>query len=134
MKGVILASHGDLAKGLLNTSELFFGKQEQLVACCIYQDDNPDDFSEKLKKEIINVDTGDGVIVLCDLLFGTPCNCLARLINEGIENFDVITGMNLAILLQILSTRENMDIDLKEALNQGVQGIQDLKEMLNKAI
>ena len=132
MKGIIVTSHGDMAQGLLETSKLFFGEQPQMKAFCLQATDNPDDFVEVLRKGIEEVDTGDGVIVFCDMLFGSPCNCLARIIGADLENdkIEVITGMNLAMILQILATREAGNVNVQELLDAGIQGITNLKEVL----
>lgn len=132
MKGIIVTSHGDMAQGLLETSKLFFGEQPQMKAFCLQATDNPDDFVEVLRKGIEEVDTGDGVIVFCDMLFGSPCNCLARIIGADLENdkIEVITGMNLAMILQILATREAGEVNVQELLDAGIQGITNLKEVL----
>ena len=86
MKGIIITSHGNMAQGILETSQLFFGQQEQIKALCLQANDNPDDFVEVLKQGIKDVDTGDGVIVFCDMLFGSPCNCMLRILSENIDN------------------------------------------------
>lgn len=133
MKGIVLASHGEMANGLLDTSKLFFGDQEQLTTACIYSGQDPAEYVDILRKKIDEVDSGDGVVVLCDILFGTPCNSLGRLIGEGKTNFDVITGMNLPILLQLLAVRENEDVDIDNLISQGTEGIKDFKAILNSA-
>jgi mannose PTS system EIIA component len=134
MKGIVLASHGEMANGLLDTSKLFFGDQEQLTTACIYAGQDPGEYVDILRDKINEVDTGEGTIVLCDVLFGTPCNSLGRLIGEGMTNFEVITGMNLPILLQLLAIRENGDVDIADLVNQGVEGIKDFKAILNSAL
>ena len=103
-----------------------------MKAFCLQATDNPDDFVEVLRKGIEEVDTGDGVIVFCDMLFGSPCNCLARIIGADLENdkIEVITGMNLAMILQILATREAGEVNVQELLDAGIQGITNLKEVL----
>ena len=132
MKGILLTSHGPMAQGILETSKLFFGEQEQIKACCLDANDNPDDFIEVLKSAIDEIDTGDGVIVFCDMLFGSPCNCMARVIAEDLESdqIKVITGVNLAMILQILAVREAGDVDTEELLKSGHDGIADLKAIL----
>ncbi len=133
MKGIVIASHGDMAKGILESSKLFFGEQEQLKACCIYGSDSPDDFRETLKTAINEVDTGDGVIVFCDILSGTPSNSAAILMGEGMDNFEVVDGVNMPMVLQALAVREFGELDLNDLAEQGRQGIVILKEMLEKA-
>ena len=132
MKGIVITSHGPMAQGILETSKLFFGEQPQIKACCLSADDNPDEFVDVLKEAIKEVDTGDGVIVFCDMLFGSPCNCMARILAENLEDesVQVITGVNLAMILQILSVRENSDVDAAELLQSGHDGIANLKEIL----
>ena len=132
MKGIIIASHGAMAQGILETSKLFFGDQEQMQAYCLQANDNPDDFVEKLKQGIKEVDSGDGVMVFCDMLFGSPCNCMMRILSENIDNpkLDVICGVNLAMVLQILAVRESSDCTVEELLDAGHQGIADLKATL----
>ena len=128
MKGIVITSHGPMAQGILETSKLFFGDQPQLTARCLNADDNPDEFVDALKEAIAEVDTGDGVFVFCDMLFGSPCNCMARVVAEDLESdkVKVVTGVNLAMILQILATREAGDPTVEELLNAGKDGIVDL--------
>lgn len=129
MKGIVIASHGPMAQGILETSKLFFGEQQQMKAFCLQANDNPDDFVEVLRQGIKDVDTGDGVYVFCDMLFGSPCNCMMRIISEDLDNpnLEVICGVNLAMILQILAVRENSECTVQELLDAGHQGIADLK-------
>ena len=132
MKGIVIASHGAMAQGILETSKLFFGEQEQMKAFCLQANDNPDEFVERLRRGIADVDTGDGVVVFCDMLFGSPCNCMLRILSENVDNpkLDVICGVNLAMVLQILAVRENSECSVQELLDAGNQGIADLKAVL----
>ncbi|MCF0108994.1 MAG: PTS sugar transporter subunit IIA [Erysipelotrichaceae bacterium] len=131
MKGIIIASHGDMAQGMLETTKLFFGEQPQLKAFCLQASDNPDEFVLRLEEGIKEVDTGDGVIVFCDILFGSPCNCMMRILGVEFEKegLDVITGVNLPMVLQALTTREG-EVDLQGLLDAGSQGIADLKAVI----
>ena len=132
MKGIVITSHGPMAQGILETSKLFFGEQPQMTARCLSAEDNPDEFLDTLKEAISEVDTGDGVIVFCDMLFGSPCNCMARIVAEDMESdkIQVITGVNLAMILQILAVREASDVSVEELLKSGNEGIADLKAVL----
>ena len=132
MKGIVITSHGPMAQGILETSKLFFGDQPQMKACCLSAEDNPDEFVDVLKQAVAEVDTGDGVIVFCDMLFGSPCNCMARVIGADLQSdrIKVLTGVNLSMILQILSTREAGDPAVEELLNAGKEGIGDLNAIL----
>ncbi|MCR5449749.1 MAG: PTS sugar transporter subunit IIA [Solobacterium sp.] len=127
MIGIILASHGPMAEGLLHTSEWFFQDQKQLEALCLTPDTSPEMFTERLGEAISRVDSGDGVLVLCDLLYGSPCSCTANLLSGNVE---MITGMNLGILLELLGSRENGTPDIAALVGTGRDGIVNFKELL----
>ncbi len=131
MKGIIITSHGDLARGMLETTKLFLGEDiKQVEAVCLKPEDNPDEFVDVLKEACKRVDSGDGVLVFCDLLFGSPCNCMARILDEKI---DVITGMNLPMVLEVMTSREFGDVDVANLCNTGKDGIAELKKVLEQA-
>jgi mannose PTS system EIIA component len=136
MQGIVLTSHGEMAKGLLQTTTLFFGEQAQITARCLMPDDNPDEFVDVLKQAINDVDTGDGVIVMCDMLFGSPCNCMARVVGEDLDDdkVQVLCGVNLAMVLQMLATREAQHVSPEELVEAAHQGIADLKATLKASM
>ena len=84
MIGIIVASHGPMAAGVVETSQWFFGEQPQLEALCLQPGQDLEEFDQQIREAAERVDTGDGVLVLCDLLFGTPCNRAALQISEKI--------------------------------------------------
>ena len=120
MKGIILASHGRLAEGLLDTLTIFSGEPQEIT-----------DFMKTLEDAIQEVDTGDGVVIFCDLLFGSPCNCSARLLQDPVyaEKISVITGMNLCMVLEYIGSRE-AGMKREALVNTGQQGIVDFNKML----
>lgn len=132
MKGVILTSHGKLAEGLLDTLTLFNGQQEQLEALCLLPGDDIADFVSRIKESVDRVNSGEGVIIFCDLLFGSPCNCSSRLLmdEELKDKVDVITGMNLPMVMEYLACREN-GMSSEDIINVGKEGIQDFVKLYN---
>lgn len=134
MKGIVLASHGQLAEGTVDSLKLFVGNVEQLGYLCLKPGQDMKEFLNLLNNVIDNVDTGEGVIVFCDLLFGTPCNCTASILKneKNVNRIEVVTGMNLPMILEIIEARKS-DFDLKEMIRIGKDGIVDFKQMiLNK--
>lgn len=130
MKGIILASHGLLADGMLDALKLFSGEPEQIKSLCLLPGEDINVFLENLCKSIDEVDTGDGVIIFCDLLFGTPCNCCGALLGkkEYSERIQIITGMNLPMILEYVGTRES-DTDASSILETGKTGIVDFNKL-----
>ena len=131
MKGIILASHGRLAEGMLDTLKIFAGECEQIQALCLMAGDDVSEYLEKLKKTINEVDQGDGVVVFCDLLFGSPCNCSARFLNDPLymDRVTVFTGMNLPLVLEYINSRE-IGISNEELLTTGKGGVVNFNDML----
>ena len=131
MKGIILASHGRLAEGLLDTLTIFSGEPQQIRALCLLPGEEITDFMKTLEDAIQEVDTGDGVVIFCDLLFGSPCNCSARLLQDPVyaEKISVITGMNLCMVLEYIGFRE-AGMKREALVNTGQQGIVDFNKML----
>ena len=131
MKGIILASHGRLAEGLLETLTIFSGEPQQIRALCLLPGEEITDFMKTLEEAIQEVDTGDGVVIFCDLLFGSPCNCSARLLQDPVyaEKISVITGMNLCMVLEYIGSRE-AGMKREALVNTGQQGIVDFNKML----
>ena len=127
MLGIVVISHGDMAKGMLNSASMFFGELEQVVSCGLYPADSPEDFDVKLTEAIASVDTGDGVYVLCDLVGGTPCNRAAYKCSSTVQ---VIGGMNLSMLMELLGMRMCGDVDVDAIIGAGVQGIANYNKLL----
>ena len=121
MKGIILLSHGDMAKGMLQSSSIFFGTDlPQVVALDFQMTDDSDEFEEKIASAIKQVDAGQGVIILTDLFAGTPAHKTTKFVKEG--KVDVICGMNLPLFLELLASRED-DIDIDELIQKSREAI-----------
>lgn len=131
MKGILLASHGRLAEGLLDTLQIFSGESQQIQALCLLPGEEITDFMDRLERAVQEVDTGDGVVIFCDLLFGSPCNCSARLLHAAAAegNISVITGMNLCMVLEYIGSRES-GMTREALVNTGRQGIADFNKLL----
>lgn len=131
MKGILLASHGKLAEGMLDTINIFSADPEQIEALCLSPGDDMPGFINKIKEAIDRLDTGDGVMIFCDLLFGTPCNCSGRLLKDEAyaDRITVITGMNLSMVLEYVGSRAT-GVEPDQLLTTGKDGIVDFASIL----
>jgi mannose/fructose-specific phosphotransferase system component IIA len=91
--------------------------------------ENPEMFEKRIRIEIAKEDTGDGALVLVDMLGGTPFNRVGILANE--LNIAVITGMNMPMLMSVLMERRE-DTTLQKMANMAkeaaIKGIRLLKK------
>ena len=127
---LILVSHGSFAAGLREAAEMILGEQEQISVLGLYQGDSPDSFAQKLE-ELIG-ETGDSkqVLVLSDLQSGTPYN--AGMVMAMKQGSACIAGTNLPMLLEILSLRDEMEMEelLQVACSTGKSGIVNSTDLL----
>ncbi len=131
MKGVVLLSHGPLAKGMYETTKWFMGECiPQYTYLCLEESESPESFDNKIKTSISLVDSGEGVILICDLKGGTPCNRSIVFINEKVE---LLSGMNLSLVLELLGNRLSGVYDYKELINTAREGISDINSLVNTA-
>ena len=101
MIGVVVATHGKLAEEMIRTAEGVVGKLDQVVPVSVVA--AAPDMRGDLKAAIQRVDQGEGVLLLTDLLGGSPTNlCVSFLLERKVE---VVTGVNLPMLLKLSGMR-----------------------------
>jgi mannose PTS system EIIA component len=106
--GVVVVTHGQLATELVNAAETIVGDQARIGAVSIGWHDTVELAREEIAQAIARVDSGSGVIVLTDMFGGTPSNLAITFLAEG--RVEVITGVNLPMLLKLAGTREVADL------------------------
>ncbi len=123
MIGVVIVTHGSLADALLNTAELIMGKQEQVKAVAFESGQAVADLQSRIMKAVTQVDSGQGTLILVDILGGSPYNASAMLMLEQVKT-EVISGVNLPMLFAVLPMR-NLTLDgaAKVVLSGGRDGI-----------
>src|SRR5260370_10167053 len=103
MIGIVLVTHGNLAREFLAALEHVVGPQQCISAVCIGADDD----MEKRRSEILEraraCDTGDGVIVLTDMFGGTPSNLAISIMEQA--RVEVLAGVHLPVLGKLASRR-----------------------------
>lgn len=97
---IVLASHSNLAQGMKDTAEFIMGKQENLSAITAYVDEKVD-FSAQLTA-LISEMAEEPIIFISDLLGGSVNRVITETI-AGKENQFLIAGMNLPLVLEIVS-------------------------------
>jgi PTS system mannose-specific IIA component len=124
MVGILLVSHGNFAEGVLDALHMFYGDAElaQIDTLTLKLEDNASAFGDCLKEKMAAVDQGDGVIILADLLGGTPSNQALQHLNDQVQ---VLTGMNMPMVMELVNERNRDAIDLSTVVETGRQGVLD---------
>lgn len=100
---IVLASHGEQSKGMLNTVQMLLGEQKNITAYCLYPTQSIDDLTKQLREEVEEYGA-ENLIFLTELKHGSPFNAVVSLTRD----YDIyhVTGINLAMLMTILLERD----------------------------
>jgi len=109
MVGIILASHGEFSKGILQSGAMIFGEQENVQAVTLMHNEGPDDVKAKMKAAIASFDNQDEVLFLVDLWGGTPFNQANSLFEEHKDKWAIVSGLNLPMVIEAYASRSSME-------------------------
>ncbi len=109
MVGIIIASHGEFAHGILQSGEMIFGKQQECAACTLMPSEGPEDIKAKMEAAIASFENQDEVLFLVDIWGGTPFNQANSLISGHENKWAIVTGVNLPMLIEVYDARMSMD-------------------------
>jgi len=104
MVGAVIIAHSFIGKELIATAEYIVGKIEGITAVSIDCETNAFEARRAISEAIKQVDEGDGILLLTDLFGGSPSNIAFSFLNK--EKIEVVTGVNLPMILAFLNKRE----------------------------
>lgn len=108
MVGILMVSHGLMSEGIADSLKLIMGEVDQLDYLGLYEGNDFDVFKQKIYDKVIELDHGDGVVILVDLFGASPYNSsagnMSTWMKEG-HNVRLITGMNLPMAMEAVSRR-----------------------------
>jgi PTS system mannose-specific IIA component len=105
MIGLVLVTHGALARAFVAALEHVVGPQKNVAAVCIEADDDMEARRREILDAVHSVNTGDGVVLMTDMFGGTPSNLAISVMKE--TDVEVITGVNLPMLIKFASLRDD---------------------------
>ncbi|EDT70838.1 PTS sugar transporter subunit IIA [Clostridium perfringens] len=133
MIGVLVATHGEMAKGLFDAIDMICGTQEKFSIVSLKRGQDAESFGEELGEKINELNSDEGVVVLVDLLGATPMNQSALNLYKS-DKVEVITGVNLPMVVTAAMERDCFS-DIKELVekikNDGKDSVCSVRELLN---
>ena len=109
MVEILIATHGDLGEGLLHSYEMIAGDSSNIHVVKLTET-GIDEFSEKLNNQLEKLTTnGNKVLVLCDIKGGTPYNESFMYSLKQPGTIEVVSGVNLPMLIEIGFMSQTMD-------------------------
>lgn len=109
MVGIVLATHGDFAKGILQSGSMLFGDQPDVAAVTLQPSDGPADLRKRMEDAIASFENQDEVLIMVDLWGGTPFNQSNALIDGHEDKWAIVAGLNLPMLVDAYASRMTMD-------------------------
>lgn len=109
MIGIVIVTHRRLGEALIDAAEFIIGeKPQETTWVSIDLNESADVLRKKIAEGIKQVEKKEGVLILTDMFGGTPSNLSYSFLEEG--QVEVISGVNLPILIKALNTRNDMDL------------------------
>ncbi len=123
MIGIFLITHGTFGESLIqNVCHVLNKRPPQISQLGVAAQDDPLDILPMAKLLLNEVDQGDGVLILTDVLGATPANLALKLLEPG--RIEGVAGVSLPMLLRALTYRKgDMETLLKKAISGGHDGV-----------
>jgi PTS system mannose-specific IIA component len=135
MIGVVVVTHCHLSEELIAAARLVVGEElKQFEAVSIAPSEGSEEIRKKIVTAIRRVDGGQGVLILTDMYGGTPSNISLSFLED--KKIEVITGVNLPMLLKLATSETDMDLETLAAFitDYGQRNINLASEVLKKRV
>ncbi|MFC5651115.1 PTS sugar transporter subunit IIA [Paenibacillus solisilvae] len=132
MKGIIIVTHGKLSEFMLESASMFVTNTEAVLPISFVPGQGVEDLIVSIREALTRFTSGDGVLALVDLPGGSPARAAGTVLSESSELLEVVSGVNLPMLVEVLMLRESMSLpELAEyAVASGNDGIVNVGKVL----
>lgn len=129
---IVITTHSTLCEGYLKATKFILMNDATGISAVPFKENtSPDDFEESMK-EIISQHHLQPLIILTDLIGGTPNNVSIKQLNNN--RIQIIAGINLPLLLELLMAQSAgksiEEIDFKELLNNSQKSMVHINSLL----
>ena len=122
MLAIIVTSHGEFSRGILQSAEMIFGKTQKVVAVPLAAKEGVEDLVSHYRLAIQEMQPNDGVLFLVDLWGGSPFNAASRIVAEHPDQYGLLAGLNLPMLIEALALQQQPLADVIPHLERAAQG------------
>jgi PTS system ascorbate-specific IIA component len=122
MVGILLLTHAPLGNAFIDAAaHVFRARPERIEAIDVWADQDPAEVRRLAQESIARLDDGSGVLVITDVMGGTPSNCTLQLCQPG--HVEVVAGISLPMLLRAITYRnDTLDVVVEMAIAGGQSG------------
>ena len=127
-KQLVLVSHGRFCEELKKSTEMIMVPLDFIHTVPLLPEEGIDDFAAKFSATVKDL---DDYIVFADLLGGTPCNVVSRLILEGLQ-IELYAGMNMPMVIEFInSALTGVEAKYIEKANKYIMKVNDVLAEMN---
>ncbi|WP_062108714.1 PTS sugar transporter subunit IIA [Bacillus niameyensis] len=125
MTSIVIAGHDQFPEGMGHTGEFISGAESGVYICSLTAEEDPKMYTEKLLSVINGIPDSVNVIILCDLLGGTPFKSAMLVKSQINKHVRIVSGINLPGLLTGIMLRDSMEIDelVEEIVKETKSGV-----------
>ena len=135
MINFVIVTHGEFGAYMMEAAESIVGRQPRGVRVVSVSPRHPvSEITARIRKAIAEVSSPDGVIFFVDIPGGTPGNLSFPLIKDE-ENFHMISGVNLYMLITAFNYRAQDDVEslVERIIHSGQKSVRDIRALLQAA-
>jgi len=107
MVQILVITHGNLASEIVNIAASITEQPSKALSLCLDPGFDPSEYTQKITNYIASLKSNQNLVILTDLFGGTPSNLAIPFIRK--DKIEVITGLNLPMLLYLMSQPEDKD-------------------------
>jgi mannose PTS system EIIA component len=134
MVGIVIVTHGNLARDLVEVTEIIVGSCSGIIPVTIQSEEGIAEIARKVENAIKTSDHGHGVLILTDLFGGTPSNVSLSFLHE--DKVEVLSGVNLPMIIKIATNCDSTDLKELARLGKtaGKKNISLASEIMRKKV
>lgn len=116
--GLLIITHDGIGPSVLGTATLMLNACPLPVKLLsVSHDSDPEDLADHAKALITELNEGDGVLILTDVIGATPSNVARQLLGQA--DVCLVGGLNLPMLMRVLNYP---DLAIGELAQKAVSG------------
>ena len=110
MINVVVATHGEMARGLQDPIRMVAGAFEGFHSIVFTEESGIDALRDQFKSVMTVIDKEHQWLILCDIMGGSPFNVASEFSYQN-EDVSVYYGVNLPLTIEILLSREGKSLE-----------------------
>ena len=118
MVKILLATHGQLAAGLVNSAKMLIGDFENVEYISFHEEMGIDQLNDVFEEKVFDISEEKQYLILCDIIGGSPFNVASKFSFEN-SNVAVFYGINLPLLIEAIM--HSKDKNLKDVVEELVK-------------